>query len=737
MFVPIIRAFAKPAGAGSRVRLRRVAVLGLAASVVAGVLSFAAPVAVESASAATAGSFDPGLIITDAAFFDSSTMTAAQIKTFLRAKAPSCVSYTSGGVRYTCLSTFTQATASRAANSNCSKYTGSSSESAATIIYKVGKACGINPRVILVTLQKEQGLVTGGARTSGIYRKAMGMGCPDTASCNASYYGFFNQVYSAAWQLDQYRAAPSHFNFRAGSTIAVRYSPNASCGSSKVYIRNAATAALYNYTPYQPNSAALSAGTGIGNACSSYGNRNFYNYFTSWFGNSSNLISGGSFDGTSLSGWKDIGGNSNLVLKRNDSRAQSGTGFAATSAAATGRSITRTIVRSVHTGSGYQASIWVRSPIAGSTYNGTLSLSAMGNTTETAIQPFVADDDWQEVDVRLDVDRPHSSLRFSVIEQTPAATLFLDSASVSAVVPQATRAAATVPSYSFESSLSGWAAGTGHAFRFVRKAAITSFKAEHGKYYLLAKTMHPSSALRTEVARKSAVGDSYTTKIWVRAATAGKPVSGRLVLVGVGGANELSTTKFVAGPEWTLVQTTLTMKKTAHTSLRVVVNIDSGNRGLAIDNASIAPTLLANPSFETSATEDWFESAGGAYTAKQVTNPLLAHDGSDYVQLTRTGTATTRFASDVERSVTVGQTYTVSGWFRSGDPSAHYVSELRLIARGGTADPEAAVTAIDVGPEWTYFSATLKTTTPQTDLRVDIRAGSMAFPLEIDGLTLR
>src|SRR5699024_1304734 len=37
-------------------------------------------------------------------------------------------------------------------------------------------------------------------------------------------------------------------------------------------------------TPYQPNKAALAAGYGIGDACSAYGNRNFYNYYTDWFG---------------------------------------------------------------------------------------------------------------------------------------------------------------------------------------------------------------------------------------------------------------------------------------------------------------------------------------------------------------------------------------------------------------------------------------------------------------------
>jgi hypothetical protein len=52
-----------------------------------------------------------------------------------------------------------------------------------------------------------------------------------------------------------------------------------------VFIENRATALLYIYTPYQPNAAALRAGTGEGNACSSYGNRNFSIIYANWFGN--------------------------------------------------------------------------------------------------------------------------------------------------------------------------------------------------------------------------------------------------------------------------------------------------------------------------------------------------------------------------------------------------------------------------------------------------------------------
>lgn len=228
--------------------------------------------------------FDPGNIISDAVFYNSGAMTAAQIQTFLKGKVPACQS------GYVCLKDYKTRTTDRAADSYCTKpYQGAASETAATIIAKVAKACGINPQVLLVMLQKEQGLVTHTWPSDWRYTIAMGMACPDTSACDTAYYGFQNQVYGAARQYQIYAKASWFTWFPVGKSSQVRYHPNASCGSSAVTIKNKATASLYYYTPYQPNAAALKAGYGTGDSCSAYGNRNFYNYFTDWFGSTRNL----------------------------------------------------------------------------------------------------------------------------------------------------------------------------------------------------------------------------------------------------------------------------------------------------------------------------------------------------------------------------------------------------------------------------------------------------------------
>jgi len=272
-----------------------------AAALIGGVLAMGLivpselPSAIPHAAAADLSGFQPGNIISDEIFFNSGTMTASDIQAFLNSKVSRCQT------GYVCLKDYSQATFSRAADPMCGPYLGSGQESAATIIHKVAVACGVNPQVLLVTLQKEQSLVSTTAPRTNAYRSAMGYGCPDTAPCDAEFFGFYNQVYKAAWAFRRYSMPAGtgpgtgyttvYSRYAPGKYADVLFSPDGSCGTSRVFIQNQATASLYFYTPYQPNAASLAAGYGIGDGCSTYGNRNFYNYFTDWFGSTTSPVS--------------------------------------------------------------------------------------------------------------------------------------------------------------------------------------------------------------------------------------------------------------------------------------------------------------------------------------------------------------------------------------------------------------------------------------------------------------
>ncbi|MBF4633324.1 hypothetical protein ITJ38_02785 [Agreia pratensis] len=243
-----------------------------------------APITTSAPSeAATASSFDPGNIISDANFFNGNAMSAGAVQSFLNGQVSSCRS------GYTCLKDYRQDTWTRPADAMCQAYTGAGNESAAQIIFRVGQVCNISQSVLIVLLQKEQSLITDSYPDAGQYRSATGFACPDTAPCDAEYSDFYNQVYKAAWQYKRYSNPPgtsAFFTwFPVGQVSNVRYHPNVACGSSPVRIQNQATAGLYYYTPYQPNATAMSNVYGGQNdGCSSYGNRNFWRLYTDWFG---------------------------------------------------------------------------------------------------------------------------------------------------------------------------------------------------------------------------------------------------------------------------------------------------------------------------------------------------------------------------------------------------------------------------------------------------------------------
>lgn len=251
------------------------------------------------ANAADTSNFRAGNIISDATFTNTASISAQGVQQFLNSKVPSCdtngsqpldAGFSTSGIpdyngdgtiqrwewgkkkynqtTFTCLRNYSQ-----------------DGKTAARIIYNDAIKYSINPKVLVVLLQKEQGLVTDTWPLNLQYRAATGFGCPDTAACDSQYYGFSNQV---KWAAVMFRAimddSPNWYSPYVLGNNSIYWSPNHSCGTSTVNILNRATVALYDYTPYRPNQAALNAGYGSGNSCSSYGNRNFWLYYTDWFG---------------------------------------------------------------------------------------------------------------------------------------------------------------------------------------------------------------------------------------------------------------------------------------------------------------------------------------------------------------------------------------------------------------------------------------------------------------------
>lgn len=129
----------------------------------------------------------------------------------------------------------------------------------------------VNPQVILVTLQKEQSLITGrypldAGYTQRALRFAMGYGCPDDSGCAESYSGFTSQVVYASAQLARNTQLASRSQYPPGRISVFHDQVGRSTAHVNVRVANAATSALYQYTPHVY-----------------FGNYNFYNFMNTWF----------------------------------------------------------------------------------------------------------------------------------------------------------------------------------------------------------------------------------------------------------------------------------------------------------------------------------------------------------------------------------------------------------------------------------------------------------------------
>lgn len=237
----------------------------------------------SSASAATElAGFHPGNIISNESFFDATTMTPEQVTDFINARGAGCVPGPDGTP---CLKDHVSDIPGRPETQYCKTVAAKPGATSAEVVHTTAVACGVNPQVLLVLLQKEQALLTASADRlyADRYAKATGLGCPDFQQCDPARATFFGQVYGAAERFQIYRAHPDDYRHKVGVPLEVAYHPEPLCGKAKLVIQNQATAGLYNYTPYVPNAESLAAVGGEGDLCSAYGNRNFYRYLRMWF----------------------------------------------------------------------------------------------------------------------------------------------------------------------------------------------------------------------------------------------------------------------------------------------------------------------------------------------------------------------------------------------------------------------------------------------------------------------
>jgi hypothetical protein len=218
------------------------------------------------------------VMISDVSFTNTNTMSVNDIQKFLESKVPVCdtwhvntISGSSEVPPWTCLKDYVDPDGH-----------GKASE----IIWNEAIRNGINPQVLLVTLQKENSMITDSWPFASQYRTAMGYGCFESTPGACTNYGFYNQMrYGSMLLRSAFDRSCGYANYGSypttwGENTALRLGNTTTIDGRSTYIGSCATAALYNYTPHRPDSAWRTAAS---DGSYYYGNYNFVTKMLDWF----------------------------------------------------------------------------------------------------------------------------------------------------------------------------------------------------------------------------------------------------------------------------------------------------------------------------------------------------------------------------------------------------------------------------------------------------------------------
>ena len=182
-----------------------------ASSIGADVAKLITPASFITTGSAPSGRFSRDMIVTDASFRASTSMSVSDIQGFLNEQPGSLKSYS--GLDHT-----------------------GALRTAAEMIAEAAVGWNVSPKMILVTLQKEQSLLEKTHPTPTAYDWAMGCGKADSRTYY-QYQGFGKQVWFGASKLSG-NAAP----WRQGVKMTI--------DGSAVSPINSSTYSLYKYTPH-------------------------------------------------------------------------------------------------------------------------------------------------------------------------------------------------------------------------------------------------------------------------------------------------------------------------------------------------------------------------------------------------------------------------------------------------------------------------------------------------------
>jgi len=198
--------------------------------------------------------FNPNNIVSDDELLNYDSMNLQDIQNFLQSKNSYLATYSTVNAHGTVKSAAEIIYDASHNNYDCSDAILSDTPTEAEKQQKCKKITTVNPKFLLVLLQKEASLIEDTNPPQAHLDWATGYGCPDGWVCNPYYKGFGKQVNSAALQFLAYINEQDHYNYKVGQTYTIDNTLDPYCTTTNqtmtVTPANKATAALYNYTPH-------------------------------------------------------------------------------------------------------------------------------------------------------------------------------------------------------------------------------------------------------------------------------------------------------------------------------------------------------------------------------------------------------------------------------------------------------------------------------------------------------
>jgi Peptidase family M23/Fibronectin type III domain/Carbohydrate binding domain len=436
-----------------------------------------------------------------------------------------------------------------------------------------------------------------------------------------------------------------------------------------------------------------------------------------WQGCRTNFLRNGSLEEENNNGWGVLGAGTQIAAYGDAAVAREGVWYGAMNVAAAAGSIYQDVQVAAQANDSFTFSMWVRKESPG-LVNGRLVMFGVGGAQNIGVgDSFSVGTDWTLVSATYDVRASHSFLRAQMYIDTPGENVLFDGAEV-------TKNLLRNGSLEEENN-NGWGvSGAGTQIAAYGDAAA----AREGGWYGAMNVASAGGSVFQDVQVASQATESYTFSMWVRKESPGT-VNGRLVLWGVGGAQNLNGAEsFAVGTDWTLVSATYDVRS-SHSFLRAQMYIDTPSENVLFDGAQVARNGFRNASMEEGSTSGWGVLGAGTNIAAYK-DTAVARDG-EWFGAMNVAMAGGSIYQDIGIAPLVGESYTFSMWVRKATPGTVNGS-LVMFGVGGTQNLGVGE-GFSIGTDWTLVSTTYDARLAHVFLRAQMYIDTPGQDVFFDG----